>query len=65
MSEDIYKEHGYENRYDYLRGLADEFGIPFRVVDAVADMLGPNEDFDGLLCELEDYSEMYDDEEED
>lgn len=61
---DLYKDAGYESRYDYLRSLADEFGVSFRVVDTIADMLGPNEDFDGLLIELEDYSEMYDGEED-
>jgi hypothetical protein len=41
-------------RAEYLRELADERGIPIETVNALADMLGPNEDFDGLITSLED-----------
>ena len=51
---DIYREHGYKDRKDYLESLALEFGLPKRVVFTVANMLGENEDFDGLLTTLED-----------
>ena len=51
----VYINNGYINRQDYLENLADEFGIPLDIVLAVADMLGPNEDFDGLISSLEDY----------
>lgn len=56
MSNNIYIERGYTDRNDYLESLADECGIDIFVVLAVADMLGPNEDFDGLINSLEDYS---------
>ena len=58
MEKDVYQENGYENRKDYLKNLADQFGIPYREVALIASMLGKDEDFDGLICELEDYEIM-------
>lgn len=55
----IYQEHGYETRLDYLEGLADELELDPATVFALADMLGPNEDFDGLVTSLEDYIHGY------
>lgn len=54
MSSDIYQENGYENRKDYLKSVADEYGIDLGIVGLFADMLGPNEDFDGLISVIED-----------
>lgn len=51
----IYTDHGYANRRAYLVDLADETGAPLDVVFALADILGPTEDFDGLVIELEDF----------
>ena len=51
---DPYVEHGYDNRADYLHSLADEYDVPMNVVMALADVLGPNEDFDGLIIGLQD-----------
>lgn len=59
----IYQENGYENRREYLTELAWEYGVSEQVVFALADMLGPNEDFDGLVSEIEDAS-LYGEEEE-
>jgi len=59
MSRNMYVEEGYGNRKKYLQGLADDFGIPESVVFGLARILGPNEDFDGLVIELEDYSGVY------
>lgn len=50
----IYKRHGYANRDEYLHHLADEYGVPDEVVWNLAEVLGPNEDFDGLVSLLED-----------
>lgn len=50
----IYQQRGYKNRTDYLRCLSEDYGVPFYVVTTLADVLGPNEDFDGLVIELED-----------
>jgi hypothetical protein len=43
-----------KTRGEYLKGLAKEYGLPWIVVATAAQMLGPNEDFDGLITELED-----------
>ena len=51
---DNYKKNGWENRDDYLRGQADNYGIDITEVKVVADMLGESEDFDGLISTLED-----------
>ena len=54
----IYTDAGYENRKEYLLDLAANYDVPREVVFTLASMLGPNEDFDGLIVELEDY-ELY------
>jgi len=54
----IYQDNGYENRRDYLEALAEDYGVPLELVLVAADMLGPNEDFDGLVSELEDYADF-------
>jgi len=51
----IYTDNGYKNRADYLKDLSDETGVPLEVVHTMADLLGPSEDFDGLVSALEDY----------
>lgn len=50
----VYTRNGYKNRFDYLDSLADEYGVSTELVYNLADMLGPNEDFDGLVNALED-----------
>ena len=50
----IYTEQGFQSRKHYLTGLAEDFGLPTDVVFMAASMLGPNEDFDGLISTLED-----------
>ena len=50
-----YRDNGYSSRADYLDSLADEYGCSSAIVYAAADILGPGEDFDGLICALEDY----------
>ena len=52
MKPNPYQAHGYENRRAYLESLAEEYPADF--VYALADVLGPNEDFDGLITALED-----------
>ena len=60
---DVYRENGYDDRDDYLRSLADDYGVPLDAVLALADILGPDEDFDGLVSNLEDamYGGWFDD----
>ena len=48
---DPYQANGYADRQDYLRFMADLYGDE---VYALADILGPNEDFDGLVSTCED-----------
>lgn len=55
----IYIDEGYESRKDYLLSLADEYGVETSVVFTMASLLGPNEDFDGLVTMLEDYAAGY------
>lgn len=50
-----YTDNGYKNRADYLRCMSEEYGVPINIVLMLADMLGPNEDFDGLVTALADY----------
>ena len=51
----IYEEQGYANRDDYLNCLAEDYEVDVNTVYMLADMLGENEDFDGLVTSLEDY----------
>lgn len=50
----VYKENGYENRKEYLNSLVDEYGVEKETVFYLASILGANEDFDGLVTQLED-----------
>jgi len=50
-----YVVNGFPNRRAYLQDLSDETGVPLEVVHTLADLLGPSEDFDGLVSALEDY----------
>lgn len=50
----MYANTEFETRMDYLRDLAYEYGIDTSTVFMLADMLGPNEDFDGLVTSLQD-----------
>ena len=54
----IYTENGYENRPDYLESLADEYDVDLQAVFNLANLLGPNEDFDGLITTIEDYADQ-------
>ena len=53
--ENIYEQNGYTDRAEYLDSLAEEYGMD--IVLNLAEILGPNEDFDGLVTTLQDYSE--------
>ena len=50
----IYIQNGFNSRKDYLQSLADDFATDIDTVLVMADVLGPDEDFDGLLNFLED-----------
>ena len=48
-----YKEHGFNTRSAYLSSIAEEYDLPLSTVLSFAQMLGSNEDFDGLINEIE------------
>ena len=49
----MYRECGAETRDDYLRGIANENGLPLAFVRKIADRLGERGDFGALIliCE--------------
>ena len=51
----VYEQNGYDGRQHYLECLAEDYGVDLDTVQALADLLGPDEDFDGLVTSLEDY----------
>jgi hypothetical protein len=53
----VYAENGFLSRREYLNSLAEDYGIDRATVYMMADLLGPNEDFDGLITSLEDYAD--------
>jgi hypothetical protein len=52
--DNVYEMNGFADRQDYLDDLADNMGLDRSIVSALADMLGENEDFDGLVTSLQD-----------
>ena len=54
MDENIYQQNEYTDRDDYLTCLSEDYGVSIDDVHSLAEMLGENEDFDGLICALED-----------
>lgn len=48
-----YEDYG-GSRSAYLKYLAEEYNVDFFTVTSLAEVLGPNEDFDGLVSALED-----------
>lgn len=53
-----YIAHGYANRRAYLDSLCEDY--PRALVYALAEILGPTEDFDGLVTSLEDEAQFFD-----
>ena len=54
MDENIYQQNGYADRDNYLTCLSEDYGVSIEDVYSLSEMLGENEDFDGLVCALED-----------
>lgn len=50
----IYTDHGYKDRNDYLRCLAEDYNVELFSVELLADLLGKYEDFDGLVSAVQD-----------
>ncbi len=55
----VYKDNGYKDRKDYLKSIAELYDVSYENVCAIADLYGPEEDFDGLINTLDDKS-LYD-----
>lgn len=55
--QDVYQRNGYASRQDYLEALSEDYGVALSTVLALADLLGPVEDFDGLVSTLQDLNE--------
>lgn len=53
----IYIQNGYEDRNDYLQCVAEDYGVEEAIVRMMAYLLGPNEDFDGLISAISDLDE--------
>jgi len=54
----IYQAQGYDSREDYLSCLAEDYGLDLQdQVLPLADLLGPNEDFDGLVTACQDLAD--------
>jgi len=56
MTNDIYRKNGYINRDSYLSSLAEDYGLPLTLILEVSDLLGPSEDFDGLVSTISEES---------
>ena len=54
MDENIYQHNGYADRNDYMFCLAEDYEVSIEDVYSLAEILGENEDFDGLVSTLED-----------
>jgi hypothetical protein len=50
-----YQEDGAIDRFGYLETLAQDHGVSFETMLTLVDVLGPEEDFDGLVTSLEDF----------
>ena len=55
QSPTIYERNGYNERETYLAALATEYDVKLEYVKIVAYVLGPDEDFDGLIVMIEDH----------
>ena len=53
----IYHAKGFAERLAYLSDVADCFGLHLETVQACADLLGQEEDFDGLLSMVGDIAD--------
>jgi hypothetical protein len=53
----IYQRKGYKDRNDYLMAVAEDYGLDPVDVYTVACLLGPEEDFDGLISMIQELPE--------
>lgn len=46
-------------RMEHFKELAEEYGVPLQLIVLAAQMLGPSEDYDGLVTTVEDWVQGY------
>lgn len=51
----VYQRKGFESRETYLTNLAQQYNVDEHSVNELAQTLGPDEDFDGLVIMIEDH----------
>ena len=54
-----YIDKGFKNRDHYLDHLAEYYQVPDDHIQALSDVLGIDEDFDGLVSSLQDYDYLF------
>lgn len=54
-----YIANGYANRKEYLQCMSEDYDLPLSLVYDIAQLLGKNEDFDGLISSLEDAENIF------
>lgn len=59
---DVYQENGFKSREDYLMSLAKKYNTDIRLLHTLADIMGPEQDFDGLVTMLNDYGALINEE---
>lgn len=62
MATSVYEQNGYKDRIHYLQSMSEDYCIAPAIVEALADLYGEEEDFDGLVSALDshsEYGEMY------
>ena len=52
--EEALRDHGHSTREEYLIYLSETHGVELYEVEIIAEVLGDNELFDGLVTQLED-----------
>ena len=55
----IYEDKGYEDRAEYLWSLTEDHNVSIETVHLYSDLMGPSEDFDGLVSSLAEHSLMW------
>ena len=50
-----YGNNGFDDRDHYLGTMAEQYDVSIDLVYALADVLGEDEDFDGLIAAIEDF----------
>ena len=55
----VYQENGYKNRTEYLWSLTEDHDVSIDTVHLYSDLMGPSEDFDGLVSSLAEHSLMW------